>query len=766
MREPQILPATTTMGYWQVRIDNRNVTFVRDIPISITELTDTDPFGPATASLYFPMINPLEPIGKASMTLEWLRPHAPVEIIWTTTDDDALRGINAVNAIFPTPNQNQYIWRGYISSFDWDSGGNNTGLTVTCVGALRILDNALAAPTLLDRPVPVEWAMRKVINSAIERVKAPNLKLMVPYDFSFFHDYIGAVRYNPDDEPEKYLRPRHLKRDDWWSGLVTREMGQWDQVLSSYAAGVLQMLYTPNGRFSIRMAPDAWQPQMYHLSMFRHADDSSILRVNMAWPGVTAQVTSDYSQIVNRIYGSVSSTYSNTSFENEQWNPSGRSQWFEPFATADDSDIAMLREQRVTYADGLQPFEAMRVARAQIQRNADPGYTGTVTLTGVDPEVYDTSINGKAGGQLVPYPKQLARAGMSVQLNGLFGRTPGPVLFITESSHDVTNNSTTLTVDSKYRDYVTVDEIAARGRDSMRPLELMTVGQYSLTIADRLLPWQYELSGYVPFASRHIWKQYNDTLNRQQRSSSTFPDGWVAMTRAFPPKLYRKKYIRIPKAREQGRGTKNKPVGTKDFWNVFSVVSTDDPSNIRQDPKNSAVKLSSQGTISSFKMMCVDEDGNPLPVTYSVSLFAGRLGDAKATPKLLEAYHKNGRHYKKGAHYPFYEFAWSTANPDGTTEDSVDRLAAGALIRSWGTAWDKPGYWPWSQQRPGAVVTGMFVDDGGFSYDLTEANKIDPVMSEENTYWEDAAVSVVIFCDDKIDRDRYFIGRMYRAANV
>lgn len=784
MREPQALPASRhTTGGWTVHISGRDHTFLRGVPVQIESMSDTDPFGPGVAQLRFPQITPLERVGVPGSELQSLRAWAPITITWTTTDPDSLRGLRAMR--WPTT----YSWRGYMTGFDWTSGGDRS-LAVTCIGGVRALDNLTAQPRTLRRPISYEAALTLVTNGAISRSGLPRMRPMVPFNWQNIPGW--NRRYDPKmykDWP-KYLRPLGLTNGQFWSGLLTREMGQWDPVLSSYVAGLLSMMYTPGGRVSMRMKHGAWQPELYYVPMFQYADDSRLLRVNAAWPGLSFELSEDYTQVVNAVYGEVSSTFSGITFTNEQFSWDGRSSYYLPFAESMWSQrrrqaatlprdvqqelarfpaAGVRREQHVVFQDGLQPFEAKQLARDHVHRNGEPGMTGTITLSGVDPQVFDTVIDGQAGGEKVPFPKQMITAGMSIQVDGFNGHQPGPVFFVTESNHSPDSNTTTLTVDTKYRDYLTVSEVRARGRDAMRPLHLLTPGQYSTTVPDRLIHWSYNRSGFVPFKSHKLWHMWsNDDTNNLE-----MPFPWTDLTTQFPPRTYGHLYMKIAGVPgENPRGTQNDPVSTAPFWSLWEKPGKGKDKEKTKGPhdlSNGFAVLASVGEVSSFKMVCVDKNGQRLPVSYFVGVFPDKTTTAKATPHLpggrkAADYHTDHRHYKAGEPYPFFPYAWEGVLPDGTKPRDAFYTASVPPFAAYGTSWDRPGYWPGSMQSPNSPRTGQFVDDSGFGFDMTGWNGTDTTYREENTLLDNTACQVLVFCDELPHEDKFFLGRMYRTT--
>jgi hypothetical protein len=750
-------------GYWHIRINDTDMTFLRGVPVVVGSMSDTDPFGAAEASLSFPMVSPLEPHGIAGTELEHLREDVAVEIIWVTTNP------NMIAALARLGLPPQYHWPGFIVSFGYEMNSAGATLTANCIGALRALDNLVAQPVVTYRPVPYEAMIVKVVNEGIVRARVPKLTRMGYMDFS---DVPGAVQYhapNSIEHGDDYQYPIALANKQWWSGMVTREQGQWDRLMTGYVQSMLTVMYTRTGRISMRLIPGTFTPQLFHLDMAAAVSGHQLLVIDVALPGVEFSLNRDFAMTMNALYGSVSSTFSNTNFTNQQWSYNGSQTWYEPFAETPYANIGFRREQYTAFADGLQPYQAISVAHDHVSRNADPGLTGTVTLTGVDPSIPSTAISGASdlGGVMLAVPKQLLHSGMAIRLDGFGGRRPGPVVLITGADHNIANNSISLTVDAKFRDYLTVAEVAVRGRDALTPLHQMTVGNYSPTRSDRLIPWDDAKSGYIPNTSNVLWSRWA-TLRSGQLAAvgATGVDidyPWVAFTRAFPPKTNPSHYIKIAKAAPGSRGRKDDDgqwiyVDTLPHWSKND--STDALDYIGR------MCTSSTGTLSSLKMMCVDENGKVLPVSFWMGLYYTDKISSRDTPKLPSNYDGQGRHYKSGAAYPMFPYAWSKMGPDGVEfDDQGSRTAPNGLIAAFGTYWDRPGYWPRSLQMNdgSAVRTGLFVNDADIQYDHVQesTNGLKNLPKVVNTLEGNTVMTVLIFCDDNLDVDKYFIGRAY-----
>jgi copper chaperone CopZ len=102
------------------------------------------------------------------------------------------------------------------------------------------------------------------------------------------------------------------------------------------------------------------------------------------------------------------------------------------------------------------------------------------------------------------------KSGDVLWLKGFYGsgtsQVPGVNLFhvaMVESSP--INGTINITVDTKFRDLLTVEEAIARGRDTLAPVRALQINKQSALINDLAMPWNArEGSG--------VWPRYNNWL--------------------------------------------------------------------------------------------------------------------------------------------------------------------------------------------------------------------------------------------------------------
>lgn len=790
--------ATGMTGYWSVHVNHTgrvtDVTMFRGAPTQISSLTFTEPYGPAEATFTFPKITALEPFGNSSSDLWWLRDGSQVTVFWEATDpeyrDTLINGPKRSHSTSSSPTRMQ--WVGRMISMDANSAGD--GVTVQCIGAMRVLDNYLAQPMAAARPTPVEQAIRRAFRVADGRHPTGLADLQVWPDASTWKPFNAREFQSKPSAARKrkswYLKPRGLSDGQLWSGVTTRTLGGWNRTLTEYVDPLLRLLRTHFGVYTIQLFPGN-VPVLRHRSMVYGQHEPTVV-VNLIAPGVQVNVSYDYSQTITTVYGKATATYSGTSYDGTVYAADGKSYWFKPFASTNwvDPDsasekrdvMALRREVYDEFPQGVQPTEAMAAARRHLAVNSDPGVIGTLTLTSTDPQI------AKGTGrhtQLQPFPRQMILPGMFVRLDGLHGAVPGPVVMATEVTQNPESDTVTVTFDSKFRDYTTVREIRLRNRDSLKPTHsLVLPSSFGLNIEDPLIPWSYAKgSGYFPKLSRKTWEAY---LGRPDTDEPEFVEsgddrGWAKMTRAYPPKKYPKRYAVITAPPRQHRGTKKNPMNPATFFNVPEAIDS------KTDTRGAEVLLSQKGTIDRVEFMAVDKHGNPMAVAFHVSVWWARVG-SRVSPRLPDSpdadpkgvieefswmedgkqrkgyrYHGPGqRWYEKGKPYPNFPGAWDAIDKWGrsfTRTTAQEKLYVG-----WGNHYEQAGYWP-SSSRLTDTPSGLLVDDTEWGYDQMQREG----FRSNDDYGDDAEVEtavatagVLIFCDHVPTEDVYFIGRFYK----
>ena len=681
-----------------------DVTFFRGAPTEVMALGDQDPFGPTTATLKFPRITYFDRKGVGD--LWWCMPEANVDIVWVVVD------------------QIVTTWEGFFSSFEHGETDAGHELTITCRGAMFQLDHYLAKPEYLYAPITFEEAIRRQLDK-------PDLRLS-PFRIEWPSGWNRAYAPDPRWFGRPWMQPSGVVTGELWTGMLTRDTGSWSPVLTGYIQTLLGSMQTDTGQFTL-MLDRYRQPVLRHRAR-KTEPDASTLMVDLLWPGVSFSFTEDHSQKLNTVYVSGRSLAGNA-YTGMRVSNDGRSTYYAPFAARREvypnsnnpwlNTSEMRREIQLPAPDGMSAAEAEEMAKAHLQRHSMPGITGQISLA-IDPLVNDAL-----------FPRQAIRAGMSIALEGLFGNEHPTMLHITEVS--TTAEMTVLTVDSLYRDQLTVEEVRLRGRDALTPTRMLTTGTWQPNIPDLLFPWSYEMgAGAVPFAS--------DALFRGIDTHEEFPwRNWVA---AHPPKdpEWTDRYIHI--------GPRNANADLN--WSAYASGSAQTWAH--------PVLLSAAGSARLIEVAAYDRDGNVLPVGFHVSLWNSNSVNGTAGP-IIPAPGFDG--YPAGQHNPFFPGAWEVFDEDGVAQNPQTPQAEGSasIIVGWGNGYEKAGYWPGQSSDAGASPTGLLRDETSFSWDLTQLDG--GVSPQEPAALNTAdvgraSVYVLIYCDEQLSQDVYFIGRVYR----
>lgn len=739
MAPPRTLGVDTSVaGYWRVVVYPKrrgypsavDISLFRGQEVKVQKMSFADPFGPKSATLRLPQMSYLDRRGDGD--LWWLVPYADVDIRWVGPLPSSY-GFGQLQIGFSgsvphtpvvvglTPS---FVWTGRIEPFAWTS----KDLTLQLKGAVLVGDDILAKPEYPHSPLPYEWAMAKKFLSH-PSLNLKGLRVIWPSWWT--------QRYGPPPKgTPSYLIPQGVNAQQFWSALVTRQTGSWDPQVTSYMLTLLAAMYTDRGRWTIDLM-DGREPVLVHRDMLTKPNDSTVV-LDVTDPDNQLSLTEDFSQAIAAVYGQGTSLAGNV-YSGMHVTPSGMLTSYDPLAALrqvhpeNDHNEWLDRgharkEVMLQMQDGLTELQARGVAEAHLRRFGDPGVTGQITVTA------DATVNGTV------LHRHLIRAGMTVSIPNVFGRPEGVLAHITDNEIDLLEDTNTLTLDSKYRDALTVEEVRKRGRDSLQVQRMLTVGAYSPPIPDQLIPWDYATgSGYIPSApgltSQRLFDGMPDDLE--------FP--WTPWTTTHPPSSarWRKSYIHIGAANAKADNN----------WAFYG------------SPKAGRlaipIRMAQAGQIRLVQIAAYDAAGHVLPVPFHFSLYSFHGVGVNSMPK-IPAGQRYGT-FTVGQHYPFGKDAWEKYRPDGTLQDpNIPQPATqGGLIRGWGDFYEKAGYWPGSQGS-GTAPTGLYVDESVWSFDLTQnLNQFNPYTTKQLGEYRGMAF-LMIYCDAQGSEDVYFLGRLFR----
>lgn len=775
----------------------REITLFRGAPVKIGSVNTQDPFTEVTAGVSLPQVTVFDAPGEGD--LDWLVPDCDIDIAWQNVGDYDFN----------------WRWEGYIASYSFSLSGSDSSFNIDLKGAFYGLDDYLAIPSFPKRPIPYEI----LIGQAFDQDEHP--AHLGKFGILFPEDWDTRVPAFKDPRYLLALKPWGVGTGQLWTGFTSRSTGTWENLLTGHVQSLLSNMFDQGGtQWSIRNLGRR-RPQLF-LRKIPDAADDRIIEIHLGAPGVSMNASRDFTQRAGVIYGS-GTDFAGINFSNIQVSPDGRETYYKPFAYSPrlwprkhnpmfDSHLKP-KETRITFDQGVDEVSAAAVAQARYQRFAEPGITGTITLTS-DPRL--------SSGQLMP--RLMIRGGQTIRINGLLGVREGVLAHLTAVSADFNALTTTLTFDTKYRDALTVQEVQARTRDALDPLHALQVGKYSNTINDLVLPWSYTAgSGIVPTAAKDFFAKIDDP-------NAQFPfEKW---TKLWPPKNPKSKpyYIKLD------------PMNPNDSNQNWSAVKRDGHGTYAIP-----IRMSQAGTIRLSQLAAYDEDGNVLPVKFHYSVYGGMTlavdsmpqfpgprripgpdshwvaGNPPSNPKYQHTYKQetapddktipppmdndiwiqtsNSAHsyyqavmipnpefpkylaarevdgtvipttYQapvkgsgKNMAHPFYEGAWESVAPNGLKWPwgSDANLPQEQPKIGWGTYYEPAGYWP-GRFSKGATRTGLLSDDSPWGWDMSGDPNFNSDVKGGNKKDEYAGMLfVLIYCDDQGDKPVYFMGRFVR----
>lgn len=553
----------------------QDVTFFRGVPAEIVSFSSTDPFGDATAQIRFPQLSPLDDFGSGE--LRWLKDWSDVDIVYV---DDA--------------NVRHVIWEGLVTSIEIDGGADDSSVTLTCIGALYQIDFYVAQPKYYPRPLR--------------------------------HEDLIKVQMQPGHRT--HLRTGNFKHTfpSWWTvkdqnqnvtGYTTRFSGDWGRCLTGFVQDLLAVMQYEDGSQWTLLKDVGRVP---HLQL---RDTHTIhWTASVMSPGVEVGLTRDLSQVINVVYGegidSGGTTWRNAVIrghgEKTDYHPLSYDSQVHPHKRNPDFSNDLLRiETHINFGEGYDFETGVDIANRRIQREREPGWAGTVTLS-LDPE---------EGSRF------LMKAGQNILLKHFRGTGEDGILFhISECEIDPLGGSVTLKVDTRFRDLLTLEEALMRNNDAKTPSRLLRINRKSQVFDDTKIPWDYSVgSGFIPTKAHTLpWGT----------EKPLYP--WVSWTKKYPPKKHQYAYVAVDAT--------NKDV--KKRWAFTTIYAA------------------SKGYIRMSEFVAVNENGDPVNVPFHVSIYTGASTSYEVMP----------RDPVTGERHPFWPGAFQPVS-ETVEDNVPDLLAVG-----------------------------------------------------------------------------------------
>jgi hypothetical protein len=707
-----------------------DVTLVRGAPTQLGSFSSADPFGDSTAVFSFPAITPFDDLDAADLG-RWLGYYSNVDLYWVPGiaiggagaggEEPVINALtNQLDLITPSilragamrlGDNRIKVWEGFLAAMDFTADGTNASLEVQCQGALFQLDRYLQKPFYPPQP----WPLELLIADAFSHTRKPHLRTgalqtVFPAGWkNIVPAYTGASVYTPVAKPGSK-----------WSGYASRQTGSWDHALTGFIQDQLTVMLTdaksgvtPGNQWTVQhvrqstAAPAGRRPVLLVRDRFRAPDFSLWLGTH----GVDVSLNGDSTQSENVIYGD-GTDIDGTVWRNAVISNDGKRTDYLPLAASRDVyppskqnllSREFISEAYTKFGSGFSQTQAQSSAAQQMVRDEQPGWSGTITLR-TDPSL--------------DLPRWLIRAGMTVRLKGFLGTgETGMPLHISAVSANPMDGSVALTVDTRYRDLLTVEESLARTRDPLTPIKMLQVNRTSVLIEDIQAPWDYSAgSGYVPKAS----KAFHD----YKPAALGFP--YLDWRTKHPPLHYPSWYVKC----NAGAAAR------KSRWAGPIPILT-----------------SEKDTVIRTEFAVCDLYGRALKIPFHVSLYYVNVTQA-AMPR------------DRLGPDPYINGAFESVNPaTGQPWPAGNFLAPDqSFIVGWGNrsggVYNRAGFYP-NRESGGAPPTGLFVDDASWSFDNTNNPNYNK-LAKPGQRQKASAITIyaMFYCEHP--SPVYFHGRLYR----
>jgi hypothetical protein len=805
------------------RNDMTDVTFFRDAPVIIRDMTFADPFSDATATLEFPQCTGFDGAAPESDTW-WLRENVNVDICWVpaTTVVSAYPVIDPRTnrfGLYAHPEDQVPIWEGFTVSID----PSPTSVSITCQGCLYQLDRYRAKPMYPLVPKAVEKSIARYFDPMRRGLFTKALEIE-PSDMRTY----TTTDYNRFKAMGNVFVPSGLVKDhDLWTGYVTRNTGGWEEALTGYVQGQLSFMYAIpeesntvtsyaityahlvndvvtltvtgstagmgvsdiievkgvsaflNGVYEISgktsgtvsyikthttmdgfacagtlnhtvssqgettVSGDQWtitkkpgrQPYMH----LRKQGKAPTIVAWYAQPGVEARLTRDSAQTSNVIFGR------GTGFDRSAWlvmKYPERAQWatWSPIGydrpdgvpiyhwddwpvgqrehLYDGYDAEYERQHGIwvrerywnSIPSGIEYADGVKIAEQYITRDKVVGWQGEIILK--------TDLLDALGN---PINKWTIVVGDVLWLKGFYGTdgvTPvrgTNVFHVSQVRMSPQEGTVSLTVDTKFRDLLTIEESLLNSRDPLAPVKMLELGKSSVMVEDLAVPWnKLGGSGYIPqsfvnYPRTESWPYAANMINNPPRN----------YLRTDSPAYTNTDIVYATESKMVWGDKKNLVqhyTNADDaFWIPVNCGNTNPSYRWGFQP----IVLSQAGSITGITIAAYDIDGNIIPVEFSVSFWSERFLAYTAMPYYTAS---GGVHHYYAA---LWKGAFSAIDPDNGTQwpDDGAKMAhiskAGTCYIGWGT-YEKPcGYLPGSK-FDGTACTGEFYDGAEWSYNFVD----------------------------------------------
>jgi hypothetical protein len=720
-------------NYGELYSAARDITFVRGAPTQLESYSNGDPFGDAVATMTFPAVtgwdDPTDP------ELAWLADYTNIDIWWVpgvlpagvilpgsdpgdsqpwidplTNQRDA---ISPVNEFSPGPVRvgpaGIKVWEGFIASQGVNSGESADTIQIQCQGALFQADRYLEKPFFPPNPQTNESLIAAVFDHASRpHLRTAPLQVVWP---------AGWAKVAPAFTGSSNVYSANVAPGLRWTGYTSRSTGAWDRALTGFIQDQIAVMVTqpdsgvaPGNQWTLLHAragdpsfPAGRTPVLCVRDRFRAPD----FEMWYGTPGMAVSLNRDTTQMANLVYGD-GTNLDGTVWRNAVIAHDGSRTDYTPLAASPQvfpvggplfNHEVFASEAYQKYGSGFNQRDAVLSASQTLQRDLDPGWSGTLTIK-TDPSA-DLS-------------RWQITAGMTVLLKGFRGTGETGMRFhISQVQCSPMEGSVEMTIDTRYRDLLNLEEALARTRDPLTPSKLLQINRNSAIIEDVQAPWDYSAgSGFIPRASTAFYA-YAPT-------AEGFPySDWASK---HPPFLHPDWYVQCLADAPDSRSRWAGPI---------------------------PILTSEKGTIARSEFFCVDAYGIALQIPFHVSLYY-----VNVTPDAMPQ--------ADGITSPFIPNAFTSTDPATGAPWPPGSFMAGdpSMIICWGNADQPAGFSPGSQSNHDNP-TGLLTDDATWTFDNTNNPNYNKQAGAGQTQPSSAITIYAMFYAEH-EEAVYFGGRLFR----
>lgn len=787
---------------WEQEGDDYDITFLRNVPTQIQQLNYADPFSDSTAVILLPQLTGFD--GPSGDT-PWLKEFTNVDVLWVPASSTQLSETETAIINPTTQAQNLWlheslaetVWEGFVLSIE----STNDGVVLQCQGALWQLDRYYAKPLNPYRPKTVESVISSYFDNRRRGLWTKPLRIEWPENWNIQYDALAYSKFA--QQGDRYVPTDvNYELSPNWTGYVTRDTGGWDKILTGYINGKLGILYAqPDVGDPLLSKGDQW-------TIYKEAGRQPVMKVRrqtldptlVAWygqPGLTARLTRDGNTASNVVFGrgtGVDGTQWDERVypDNVPWNTYTPLAWDDNTYRGNEAGFPLRdlydgynakyeREHNITVIEryvnnfpaGIELEEAQKIAENWIERDKEPGWYGTIELQA---DLLDADDNPVSKWKIMP--------GDVILLKGFYGTGSAAVqgtnvFHISQVTKNPMDGTVSLTVDTKFRDLLSVEEAMNAGRDSLSAVKSLQVGKRSSMVEDLVVPWSNSQgSGYIPRQSKefvktdHVFPYTGNTTSSGQRPRDVFQNPWLPGGKGDPVQGDIKNaaggsnFMMLSNTTKTGKSPLYVPVHAGALnpslrWGVVPVL------------------MSQAGQISRVEFCAYDADGNVAPIEYHVSFYMNSAMHISNMPR-----QDNGLGPTKANYAALWDGAFETIDPTTGLPyvDADPRRPDKAFKIGWGT-YDRPaGYSPGAKNGGASTAqtpTGKLIDGATWDFNFVASNPGFPSTGKTASGKPIASSavmgSVAIYAQipswytqtQKNDYDWvYFVGRFYRDYTV